>query len=389
MLNSLKKRYERERPYCQQLGIDPPYTRVTVIDCKGSYWGGYDTVVDLDGNSCVVEVDESDLNTVLKAYNKIAFFAGEVLPKRRRERVHRHRQGQPYVPRPHVLLIEEWLYLLELADEYDFEQGLKGNASIKQRLIRKVKAIVRTGLEDAVQLWLSSQEPTVQENCFSAAFRYNFDYYCFGSPARGYNSIEVAIDPRYRIVPSSETRKELAKRLAYLKSMGIWTTFAISGDPAKQEANGPRLGRTPMIDPAIKRQQFVFGPLKQDTDWEADWGTESPQKGVKQGVERSAVEPDDLHSVVAEPSGIAQVIAFPKRLSRGAERLIEYTREQGGTLPRLQQAYSRLGTRWNTAEIVKGLAVECVEAGLARLVENTNYAGSYRFELTEPTENMN
>lgn len=376
MLNSLKKRYEKEQPYCQQHDIEPSYTRVTVIDPKGSQWGGYETVVDLDGQSCVVRVDESDLDTILQAYNKLAFFSGEVLPKRRRTRMDLYRHGQAYNPRPHIIIIEEWLYLLDIASDYDFANNLKGNASLEQKLIRKVKSLVRTGLEDGVQIWLSTQEPNVDANKFSAAFRSNFEYYCFGSPVRGYDSIEIALDARYNIVRSAEARKKLGQKLEEMSEAELWTTLAISGDPNRQKTSGPKIGRTPWIDDSIKRQQFIVGELATAED-----------KAIAAAVTGTAtVEVESSPGRAVKPSG-SNVIDFPSpgsaRLSKGAQRLIDFTRKQGGSLSRIQQAYSRLGLSWNTAEIVKELAQECVDAGEARLVENVGYPGSYRFELVE------
>lgn len=386
MLRSLMSRYEKETAYCQMRGIEPPYSRVTIIDPKGSLWGGYDTVADLDGRSCVVRVDESDLDTILQAYNKLAFFSGEVLPKRRRTRMNLYSHGQAYNPRPHILIIEEWLYLLDIANDYDFANGLKGNASLEQKLIRKVKSLVRTGLEDGVQIWLSTQEPTVEANRFSGSFRSNFDFYCFGSPVRGYESIEIALDARYNIVRSGEARKRLSKRLQELSDTEQWVTFAISGDTARQEKNGPRLGRTPWIDPILKRQQFIRGTLPalfsaaavEDTA-EQSQATDTPSPAVD--------EDTDFWSDSSGSGAAENIVAFPspntRRLTKGAQRLVDFTRVQGGVLPRLQQAYSRLGTNWNTADTVRTLAQECVDAGLARLVENPGYAGSYRFELCE------
>ena len=380
MLYSLKKRYERERAYCQQYGIEPPYTRVSVIDPKGSLWGGYDTVVDLDGKSCVVWVDESDAETVQAAYNKIAFFAGEVLPKRRKERMARRRRKEPYNPRPHIIIIEEWIYLLDICEDFDLEHGLRGKSSLRGRLIRKVKSLVRTGLEDGVQVWLSSQEPTVEANQFSNSFRSNFDYYCFGSPVRGYESIEIAIDGRYNIVRSTEARKKLATGLNKLRAEKAWTTFAISGDPAKSRSSGPTLGRTPWIDPILKEQQFVFGPL----DADAGVPEVQPERQVLGRTSGQASASAAAVSQSGDPELLTNLLNFPVApvpVSRGAQRLLDYTRGQGGVLPRLQQAYNRLGSRWNTAEIVRQLANECVAAGLATLIENPSYSGSYRFEL--------
>jgi hypothetical protein len=374
--NLLCQKYLREKEFCEAHGIEPPFTNITIIDPKASQWLGYETKPDLDGRSCVVHVDPSCPETFQAAYRKIMFFFLEVLPKRRRVRQYNNWHRLPYNPRPHILLIEEWPFTLQIAAAYDALFDLKGNKSSVVRICDAVWGMVETGLEDGIEVWLTTQDPTVGTNHLpSAALRANFAFYCFGSPLRGWESIRIALDGRYGIVRNPKARAKLLEQLDRFEAAKAWVTFTLSGNKELGIPYQARLGRTPLIGPEIKQTRLINGPLV------PEFLKLKPVEASDGSITDEQPESDSCLSPVPVAHPATNILPFSRNQrwpSKEARRLLDFTDKQGGQLKSLRDAYVGMGA---SAREIRQWAQECVDLGFARMVPN-KYPGSFRFVLT-------
>lgn len=344
------------------------FTSFSVVDAKGSsLWFGAGSKVDFDKESAFVWAKPESKESMLAAYRKIKAVS-QLRAQRAELRMKFMREGIPYEPRPHIFVIEEWLMLLSHAKSYDLFFRDKQEFSLKERFKQLVEVLILGGLEDNIQIWLSTQYPDVEANGFAAQCRDNFEFNCCGGPVRGYDSISAAITNKY-IVRLKADRDRLIERLEKARQKALWVMFrkvqVPVPEPGKPHQELLDIWRTPFIDNSIKSRIHIRGELPFIPSY--DEASDSEQS--------EAVKP-------------ANVVDFPSSktpgsgLSRGAEKLINFARRQGRKI-RLQEAQTGISGEYGKAAVIKKSAEECVLAGLASLIPNPNYEGSYFFVLKD------
>lgn len=352
-----------------------PTTGLTVIDAKGSsLWLGAGSLTDKDNTSSFIWVRRDQPETLLAAKAKLEYIVKKVMPYRAATRMRCLESGVPYRPRPHILIIEEWLILLSIAREYDALYTAKGGKSIEQWFINTVIGLIVSGLEDGLEIWISTQDPTTERNKFSPDCRNNFIFNCFGGPERGYSSITSAIGNQYIVDPSF--KPNLLKRLNQARAQRLWAVLSNHCDPASGDEHW-NLYRAPAFDPRIKGKILFRGP-----------GSVLPNMSglsIAQPAKVEEIATEDKSKIIQFPdrSNLTLVEEFSEQsLSEAAQRLLKFVRRQNRII-KLQEACKHLPAEWRRAEVVHNAAQECVDAGLATLIENPNYPNSFYFELIE------
>lgn len=358
-------------------GTIPPTTGLTVIDPKGSsLWLGSGSLQDKDGTSSFVFVQSESPESVLAAQKKLSYLS-TVLANRRKVRMNCLLSDIPYNPRPHMIVLEEWLMLLSAAKNYDQMYRIKGGPSLQDWFVSTVVGMLESGLEDSFQLWLCTQDPTSERNKLSPDGRNNCTMSCFGGPERGYSTIATALNNPH-IVPAGEAA-ELRSDLGILRQRGAWAvlTNGINEGDARRSLRQFNLYTCPIIDSrSLKREKLFKGPLSYLPP-----GTEL---GKAQSVNDPQDEPEPL---ITQPKN---VVAFPPKftgeslqspaLSEEANRVIEFCERRNRPV-RLRDVCNGINEDWVNADSVKAAADECVRAGIGRLEPNPKYRGSFIFSI--------
>lgn len=359
-------------------GGHEPITGVTVVDFKGSsLWLGLKHRPDKDGTPSFLWVPRNSFEGLIIAKAKLEALS-HMLNQRAKVRMDCLAQGISYNPRPHILILEEWLIGLTLATRYDnAHSGGKKAPRMRQWFEDTLAEFLVSGLEDGLEVWISTQSPNVDKNGLDVSLRKHLIFHCFGSPVQDYEAIELALK-NHNIVPS-DFRKPLLEELRQRSSQKQW--LMLSDDPAM--AADPRLSDRPCkpwifyerrnFNPRIKGLQLFEGkgsPVPSLSEFYSLLPDYQAQRSVIVLSGANLTTPEE--PIEEQPEESAE-----DALLDAMEKLIAFTSERNGKI-RLREAQIGLTGRW-TIEQVKAAADYAVERGLATLTPKPK--GSFEFQL--------
>ena len=188
----------------------------TIFDPKQSFWMGLESLKNADDTSCVVNMSYDCPSDILKMDKKLTWAIGK-MSARQKERNRKLQSGEPYNPKPHIFVFDEWPSTRMLASQYDEiekEQTPKSSQfiSVWKRIKRNFELLVLNGLEDSMIVWLITQMPDCEQNDINSGLRDQFAYWCQGRDG-DYRSIEAALGNRW-IVPPGQIRLYLEKEMS-------------------------------------------------------------------------------------------------------------------------------------------------------------------------------
>lgn len=203
------------------------YANFTVVDPKGTVWGGLENEMGGDNKPRVVRLDLDSPSTILLLKEKLEWIFS-LRAHRQKQRTQLTAEGKPYAPRDEIFLIDELPSTLKLAKDWDdiqAENAERGERppSIYKWLIRKLETLIFTAAEDRIFIWLICQTHKVGQIGLDTGTRDNMGVW---SQGRGGNfvSIEAAIADAW-LIPGKASRDEMVSRLEVLKKQSELPVF--------------------------------------------------------------------------------------------------------------------------------------------------------------------
>jgi hypothetical protein len=167
----------------------------SIVDPKGSLWMG------LEDLGKVIRLSVDNVLQSLVALKLLDELITKMV-SRQKVRTQKLMSGEDYNPKPHVLILDEWPTILNIAGIYDIETSTCEKEekatrvkSVREQIISKVQTLVFNGAEDNIRVWVVGQTHSCKGAGFSVDTRNNFGVFCLGrnSEKSNFQSIERAI----------------------------------------------------------------------------------------------------------------------------------------------------------------------------------------------------
>jgi hypothetical protein len=248
------------------------YANFTVVDPKGTVWGGLESITGGDNKTRVIRPDLDEPSTILQLKSKLEYLLA-LRSHRQKARNQATEQGTYTPPRDEIFLIDEFPAILKLAKDWDDEQmenSERGEKppSLYKWLIRKLETLIFAGAEDCIFIWLVAQTHKVSQIGLDTGTRDNMGVW---SQGRGGNfvSVEAAIADAW-LIPGKGDRDRMVRDFGQLKQQSDIPVFYTN-------IGGHQMGRLVGLHD-IKRKQI--------------WAAQSPPQNVIP-IRSAAPEDDD------------------------------------------------------------------------------------------------
>ncbi|MEM9264553.1 MAG: hypothetical protein AAGA46_03420 [Cyanobacteria bacterium P01_F01_bin.13] len=234
-----------------------PVTDFYFSTAKPGPFLGYEDKIAPDGKKHVVLLNMSKSYTVEPLVARLEWVTAQMV-KRQNQRMQAEKNGQPYDPSPMIVVLDEWLATLELADFHTKEmirewQSVPANErgdkpiNYQDTLVSMVNNIAIMGREDNVAVWIFGQDHQVQNAGINTGLQKNFGVVVpFAVGAE--QAIEHALVGRSPIPTHAQGKEIYASAIARLKESPN-AFLAYSNISGHEILNMPYL-------PDIKRKQL-------------------------------------------------------------------------------------------------------------------------------------